>query len=377
MDDSSDLDRLVGELDAALAPRHGADPARLEGWLSNLVAAAGSDLYLIAGAPPSIRVHGRVQPLPDAPLDGEEIEQAVLDVLPRHAVERYRSTGHADASLRRSSGGRFRINLHRERGRAAASIRALPARPPRLEELGLTPNIELLATIPQGLILIGGATGSGKTTTVAAIVDAINRREAKHIVTIEDPIEYEHVHHKSVVEHIEVGVDAPDFATALRSVVRQSPDVIVIGEMRDPETMRMALAAGETGHLVLSTIHANDVTATVSRIADSFPPERQATIHQELSMALAAVMTQMLLPRMGGGRVPAVELLMIGYGARQHIRKNALQHLHQEITITRKDGSMTFEESLAALVRARLIDRDEARARAAHRDELESLLLRS
>ncbi|MDE3154387.1 MAG: Flp pilus assembly complex ATPase component TadA, partial [Acidobacteriota bacterium] len=261
-----------------------------------------------------------------------------------------------------------------ERGRPAASIRALPAAPPRLAELGLPANLERLTRLPYGLVLIGGPTGSGKTTTLAALVDHVNRRDAKHIVTIEDPIEYEHAHQRSIVEQVEIGVDAPDFPTALRSAMRQSPDIIVIGEMRDPETMRIALAAGETGHLVLATLHTSDVTSTVSRVADSFPPERQATIRQELSMALAAVLTQALLPRAGGGRIPAAELLMIGYGARQHIRKDALQHLHQEITITRKHGSFTFEESLAELVARGLLDPAEARARTVHPEELDGLL---
>jgi twitching motility protein PilT len=223
-------------------------------------------------------------------------------------------------------------------------------------------------------VLVGGPTGSGKTTTVAALVDLINRRDAKHIVTIEDPIEYEHAHQKSVVEQVEIGTDAPDFKTALRSAVRQSPDVIVVGEMRDPETMQAALAAGETGHLVFATIHTTDVTSTVSRVADGFPPERQPTIRQEMSMALSAVLTQALLPKKGGGRVPAAELLFIGYGARQHIRRNALQHLHQEITITRREGSFTFEECLAQLVRKGQLTIDEARARSIRREELDGLL---
>jgi twitching motility protein PilT len=336
--------------------------------------AAASDLYLVAGSPPAIRVNGVIRHLPEGPLDGDEIEDAVLPALPGHAADRYRRDGSADASIRRGSGTRYRINLHRERGRPAATVRALPARPPHLGELGLPPAIEVLTKLPYGLVLIAGPTGSGKSTTAAALVDHINRRDAKHIVTIEDPIEYEHAHQKSVIEQIEIGVDAPDFPTALRSAVRQSPDVIVVGEMRDPETMRIALAAGETGHLVLSTIHASDVTSAVLRVCDAFPAERQPTIRQELSMALGAVMTQTLLPRTQGGRVPAVELLMVQYGARQHIRRNALQHLHQEITINRKDGSCTFEESLAQLVKRGLISIDDARARAAHRDELEGLL---
>ena len=192
---------------------------------------------------------------------------------------------------------------------------------PRLSTLGLPAGVELLTRLPRGLVLVGGPTGSGKSTTLAAIVDEINRRDARHIVTIEDPIEYEHLHHRSVVEQVEIGVDAPDFPTALRAALRQAPDIIVVGEMRDPETMQMALAAGETGHLVLSTLHTTDVASTVSRIADSFPLERQNTVRQELAMALAAVMTQTLLPRLGGGMVPAAELLMVSYGARQHIRQ--------------------------------------------------------
>jgi twitching motility protein PilT len=222
-------------------------------------------------------------------------------------------------------------------------------------------------------VLVGGPTGSGKSTTLAALVEEINRREARHIVTIEDPIEYEHVHAGSLIEQVEIGVDAPDFPTALRAALRQAPDIIIVGEMRDPETMRIALAAAETGHLVLSTVHTTDAASTVSRIADSFPAERQNTIRQELSMALAAVLTQTLLPRIGGGLVPAAELLMVGYGARQHIRKNALQHLHQEITITRRHGSISLEESLARLVKDGLVEWRDAHARAAHVEEFEQL----
>jgi twitching motility protein PilT len=373
MDDVPDLDSLVHELNASATAR-GETALRLEQWLDLLPAHGASDLYLVAGLPPSIRVNGSIRHLPGAPLDGDDIEASLLPSLPAHAAGCYRTKGYADASLRRLPAGRFRVNLHRERGRAAATIRALPTHPPQLAQLGLPAGVEGLTRLPHGLVLIGGPTGSGKTTTLAALVDIINRRDAKHIVTIEDPIEYELVHHKSVVEQVEIGVDAPDFPTALRSAVRQSPDVIVVGEMRDPETMRIALAAGETGHLVFSTVHTTDVSSTISRVADSFPPERQATIRQELSMALGAVMTQILLPRAGGGRVPAVELLVVGYGARQHIRKNALQHLHQEITITRKQGSFTFEESLAQLVTRGLLSVDDALARTIHREELESLL---
>jgi len=342
--------------------------------LEMLVHKGASDLFLVVGQPPAIRIAGVVQRLDTDPLTGVEIESAVLSALQPQSAEKYRKHGYADSALRIAGVGRFRINLHHERGNPAATIRALAARPPRLGELNLPTTVLALSKIPYGLVLIGGPTGSGKTTTVAAIIDEINRREAKHIITIEDPIEYEHSQQKSIVEQVEIGTDAPDFATALKSALRQAPDVIVVGEMRDPETMAMALTAGETGHLVFSTLHTGDVTSTISRVADSFPVERQSTIRQELSVSLAAVMTQHLLPRLGGGRVPAAELLMIGYGARQHIRKNALQHLHQEITITRPHGSFTFEESLAVLVRQKFITLADARGRTVHPEELDTLL---
>jgi twitching motility protein PilT len=373
--DPDDIDHLISELHSTAqleSPATG-DLTRVERWLRLLAGRNGSDLLLVAGRPPSLRVDGRVHGLAEGPLDGVDIEEAVLPALPPHARGVYREARIADGSFRVAGIGRFRINLHRERGRAAAAIRMLPTRVPRLSTLGLPDAIGSLAQLPRGLVLVGGPAGSGKTTTLAALVVEINRRDARHIVMIEDPIEYEHVHHSSLIEQVEIGIDAPDFPTALRAALRQAPDVIVVGEMRDPETMRIALAAAETGHLVLSTVHTTDVASTVSRIADSFPTERQNTIRQELSMAVAAVMTQTLLPRIGGGLVPAAELLIVGYGARQHIRRNALQHLHQEITITRRQGSFTMEESLAGLVKAGAVEWRDAHARAAHVEEFETL----
>ncbi|HXW06691.1 MAG TPA: PilT/PilU family type 4a pilus ATPase [Vicinamibacterales bacterium] len=372
-----DIDRLVLELNSSLPEpaRRAAteDTARLESWLQLLAARGGSDLLLVAGAPPAIRLDGKIVPLAEGPLDGVDIEAAVVPALAPHARRLYRETKIADASFRLAGVGRFRINLHRERGRAAAAVRLLPARVPRLSSLGLPPTLELLPRLPRGLVLIGGPTGSGKTTTLAALVEAINREDARHIVTIEDPIEYEHQHAGSLIEQVEIGIDAPDFPTALRAALRQAPDVIVVGEMRDPETMRIALAAAETGHLVLSTVHTTDVASTVARIADSFPPERQNTIRQEMAMAVAAVLTQSLLPRIGGGVVPAAELLMVSYGARQHIRRNALQHLNQEITMTRRAGSFSLEESLARLVKEGAVEWRDAHARAVHVQEFEQL----
>lgn len=346
----------------------------LNQWLRELISRGGSDLLLVENMPASIRFEGRVELLEGPALRGEEIESAVLPALAVHAAQQYRETGVGDSSYRVTDLGRFRINLHRERGRPAAAIRALPSRVPSLSELRLPANLELLARIPRGLVVVGGATGSGKTTTLAALVKLINQCEARHIITIEDPIEYEHAHMRSIVEQVEIGTDAVDFPSALRAALRQAPDVIVVGEMRDPETARIAVAAAETGHLVFSTLHTTDVASTIARIADTFPIERQNTIRQELAMALAAVLTQTLLPSKLGGRVPAAELLLVGYGARQHIRRNALQHLHQEITITRKAGSFTLEESLVQLISEGHISREDGRICAIHPDDLETLL---
>jgi twitching motility protein PilT len=346
----------------------------LREWLAQLVARNGSDLLLVPQATAAIRVEGTLSTIGERPLTGNEIEAAVMPALAAHAREEYQQYGIADSSYRVQGLGRFRINLHRERGRAAATVRALPSKVPALDELRLPAGVGALAGLQRGLVIIGGATGSGKTTTLAALVNEINQRDARHIVTIEDPIEYEHTHNRSVIEQVEIGIDAPDFPTALRAAMRQAPDVIVVGEMRDPETARIALSAAETGHLVFTTLHTTDAASTVSRIADSFPQERQHSVRAEMAMALAAMLTQTLIPGRKGGRVPAAELLMVGYGARQHIRKNALQHLHQEITITRKQGSFTMEESLAQLVFQQELSREDAITRALHAEDLDTML---
>ena len=376
-DPFDDLDRLVSELNlmerTAAAPAS-MEAAALESWLARVRDADGSDLLLVAGAPPVMRAAGRLVRIGNDPLASDDIEAAVFPVIGSRLQQRYRAGEAVDLAFKRPGLGRFRMNLHRERGHAAAALRALPTRIPRLADLHFTHDVSLLATLPRGLVLIGGPTGSGKTTTLAALVAAINDSEPRHIITVEDPIEYDHPHGLSVIEQVEIGIDAPDFPAALRAAVRQAPDVLIVGEMRDPETMRIALAAAETGHLVFATVHATDAAAAISRIADAFPVERQNAVRQELAMALAAVLTQTLVPARTGAVVPVAELLMVSYGARQHIRKNALQHLNQEITITRKAGSFTFEESLARLVQGGVLDRADALLRTAHPDELESML---
>jgi len=376
MDQFAEPDRFTTDSDDAYEPSEDvSSPTSPFGrWLATVVSLGASDLLLVQGAPPCMRVDGEVRKIEPGLLDGSEIEAAVIPALTSHAQRLYREHLIADSSYRVQGLGRFRINLHREQGRAAAAIRVLPSKVPAFRELNLPSSVESLAQIPRGLVLIGGPAGAGKSTTLAALVDTINRREARHIVIIEDPIEYEHQHVRSIIEQVEIGTDAPDFPTALRAALRQAPDVIVVGEMRDTETMRIAVAAAETGHLVLSTLHTTDVASTVSRISDSFPLERQNSIRQELAMALAAVHTQLLLPKKGGGRIPAAELLLVGYGARHHIRRNALQHLHQEIALTKKKGSFTLEESLVSLVRQGHIEREDALLCAIHPDDLDILL---
>jgi twitching motility protein PilT len=375
-DFDDDLDHLASELNLVAPQRTAEAPGThrsIETWLRRLRELQGSDLLLVTGAPPIVRAQGRLLPTSELVLGTEDITSAIAPLVSSRLQDAYHRGAAIDLAFTVRGLGRFRMNYHRERGRAAAAIRALPLRIPKLADLHFPHDISMLSTLPRGLVLIAGPTGSGKTTTVAALVAEINARDARHIVTVEDPIEYDHPHQRSVVEQIEIGVDAPDFPTALRSALRQAPDVIVVGEMRDPETMRIALAAAETGHLVFATVHATDVAAAVARIADGFPVERQNAVRQELAMALSAVLTQTLVPTAAGTIVPAAELLMFSYGARQHIRKNALQHLHQEITITRKAGSFTFEESLARLVDGGAIDRNEARLRAPHPEEFDSI----
>jgi twitching motility protein PilT len=368
IDDSFDIEQ------EEKSRRESAETRRLDQWLRILVARAGSDLLLVPGAPACILRDGQVEKIEQHSLGASEIEPAVIPALSSHALKAYRERKITDSSYAVDGLGRFRINLHRERGSAAAAVRALPSKVPFIGDLHLPPSVQALAKLPRGLVLIGGPAGSGKSTTMAALVNEINRNESRHVLIIEDPVEYQHTHFKSIIEQVEIGEDAPDFPTALRAALRQAPDVIVVGEMRDAETMMIGVAAAETGHLVLSTLHTIDMATTVSRIADSFPLERQNTIRQELAMSLTAVLTQTLLPSKGGGRVPAAELLMVGMGARQHIRRNQLQQLHQEITLTKKKGSFTLEESLVQLIRSGKIEREAALLCAIHPDDLEILL---
>lgn len=355
----------------ALAPPE--TSAALERLLAETVRRGGTDLLLVPGAPPTIRLHGVLHPqgADAAPLDAS----AALDVLaPSLTAERRRRLaegGAVDLSLRVEGLGRFRVNLHRTRRGFAAALRVLPRRIPPLAELGLPDGLYDLTKAAKGLLLVTGATGSGKTTTLAALLDRINRTERRHLVTIEDPVEYEHGHGLSVVEQIEVGLDAPSFAAALVAALRQDPDVLLVGEMRDLETARTALTAAETGHLVLSTLHTNDVPQTMNRVLDLFPAEQQGQVRQQLSLALSAVVCQQLVPKKdGSGRALAAEILVATDSVRAQIRKGAFHQLHGELTLGKRHGMVTMEESLSALVRDGKIAESEARLRASHPEDL-------
>jgi twitching motility protein PilT len=350
----------------------------LDRLLAEMSERGASDLLLVAGMPPVFRVAGRLARGSEPPLADGELEAALAPHLGAAARRKLETRGAADLMVQRSGGRvawRFRVNVHRQRGRPAAAVRALPVEVPTLQSLRLPAQLVELVRPTRGLVLVCGPTGSGKSSTLAALVGEVVRARACHVITIEDPVEFEHCSDSAVIEHIEIGRDSPSFAAALRAALRQDPDVILVGEMRDLETTATALTAAETGHLVLGTLHTNDAAQAVRRVVDVFPAERQGQIRHQLALALHAVLVQQLLPFAGRpGRVPAVELLLANYGVRNHIRTNQVHKLRTEISLGRRHGMISFEQSLADLVRAGAIEMDEARIRASHPEELEALL---
>ena len=376
-----ELSELVAELNraapsqktAATTPRTGATPqvtSSLDQLLRTAAGRSASDLLLIAGAAATLRINGALVAGAGAPLEPEEVNSLVLPLLEPRQLEELQKNKSVDFSLVRENLGRFRINIHNQRGTLAASIRLLPSRTPSLESLHLPASLAKLAERRQGLILLTGATGCGKTSTLAALIDIINSRRAAHIVTIEDPIEYQHSNRTAIIEQIEVGRDTPDFAVTLRSIMRQTPDVILVGEMRDAETMATALTAAETGHLVLSTLHTNDAVQAVGRILDTFPSANQPQIRQQLSLALGAIIAQQLVPGTDNvSRWPATEIMIATDAVRALIRKGDDHQLRSQISVGRSEGMMTMEQSLAELVRAGRITRDTALAHCFRTDD--------
>jgi twitching motility protein PilT len=376
---------LVGEVEpsaplaAAPARRRIERETGLGRLLEHLVERRATDLHLVCGLPPILRIDGALKRAGDAALDEDELARLFAGLVDGPARARLAADGAVDftLALEGSAGGsgRFRVNLHRERGRLAAAIRSLPSRIPTLAELNLPAALAELVEPHRGLVLVCGPTGSGKSSTLAALVGEINRRRACHVLTIEEPVEFVHASATAVVEHVEVGVDAPSFSAALRAALRQDPDVLLVGEMRDLESISIALTAAETGHLVLSTLHSHDVVQTVHRVVDVFPAAQQAQVRHQLSLALSAIVCQQLLPRADRpGRLPALEILTASHGVRHLIRQQTPEKLIHEIALGRRHGMMSFEASLARLVREGKVDRDEALARTTRPDEFEQLM---
>jgi len=374
-----ELSKIVAELNRAAPSQQRPAGARVPtstASLEQLLAGAGgrnaSDVLLISGAPVVLRINGALSIGTGPALDPEDVRSLVLPLLEPAQSEELQKKRTIDFSFVRESLGRFRVNIHYQRGTLAASIRLLPSRTPSLESLHLPASLARLAERRQGLVLVTGPTGCGKTSTLAALIDIVNTRRAAHVVTIEDPVEYQHANRSSIVEQIEVGRDTPDFAVTLRSIMRQTPDVILVGEMRDAETMATALTAAETGHLVLSTLHTNDAIQAVSRILDSFPTGNQPQIRQQLSLALAAVIAQQLVPGVDGvSRWPATEIMIATDAVRSLVRKGDDHQLRSQISVGRAEGMMTMEQSLAELMRLGRISRETALAHCFRTDDFE------
>jgi twitching motility protein PilT len=350
---------------------------RLRQLLAHARGAHASDLLIVAGTRPTMRVNGRLVPVGGEALTPDESASMCAALVPSTHGERLAGSGAVDFALTRKGIGRFRCNVHRAQDRWSAAIRLLPERVPDLETLHLPATLSRFAEMEYGFVLVTGPTGSGKSTTLASLMRRILSRRRAHVITIEDPVEYAHGHGDSVVEHIEIGRDAPSFASALRSALRQDPDVLLIGEMRDPESISIAITAAETGHLVLSTLHTGDAPQTIHRILDSYPAGQTEQVRVQLSVSLAGVVSQQLLPRRDGrGRVPAVEIMVATHAVRNLIRQGKIAHLRSQLTLEKPAGMLGLDASLARLVREGLVDRELARARARVPEEFDHLLLK-
>ncbi|MDR3774001.1 MAG: PilT/PilU family type 4a pilus ATPase [Terracidiphilus sp.] len=367
----NELSRLVDELNRSASASKSGEKRSIDQLLSAAVASHASDILLVAGSPATLRVNGALSADSGPALSAESIRGLLLPLLSAAQTQELNERKCVDFCFVRGATGRFRANFHFQRGTLAASIRLLPAQIPTLETLHLPASLGVLAERRQGLVLLTGATGSGKSSTMAALIDRINGSRRDHIITIEDPVEYQHANRKSLVEQIELGSDTLSFAQAVRAVLRQDPDVILVGEMRDSETMAAALTAAETGHLVLTSLHTNDAAQTISRILDTFPSGYQSQIRQQLSLALLAVVSQQLLPAANGvGRYPAVEILLATAAIRNLIRRGDDHQLRANIETGRSEGMLTMEQSLAELVRAGRVARETAYAHCNHPEDL-------
>ncbi|MGH3145907.1 MAG: type IV pilus twitching motility protein PilT, partial [Rubrobacter sp.] len=324
----------------------------LDDYLVAAFNAGASDLHLTVGLPPMIRVSGRVRPLDYAKFTPDATRELIYGILSRDQRERLETMWELDISYSVSYAARFRVNVYFQRGSLGAAFRTIPENVPRLGELGLPKAISQMAEKPRGLVLVTGPTGSGKSTTLAAMIDRINEERHEHIMSVEDPIEFLHHHKSCIVNQREVNQDTKSFAEALKHVLRQDPDVILVGEMRDLETISLAITAAETGHLVFATLHTQDAPQTVDRIIDVFPSHQQSQVRAQLAIALQGVVTQTLIPRRDGeGRVVACEVLVPTPGIRNLIREGKTHQIYSLVQTGGQHGMQTMDASLAGLVR--------------------------
>jgi twitching motility protein PilT len=335
-----------------------------------------SDLHLTAGFRPAIRSRGKIEPMEDFPvLTPQQTREVVFGILNEDQRKRFENLNQLDFAYAIPNVARFRVNAYMQRGSVSAAFRLVPGGIPALDDLGVPAVLREFTRKPRGFVLVTGPTGSGKSTTLAAMIDAINRERQDHILTIEDPIEFLHQHKSSIVNQREVGSDAPDFAKGLRAALRQDPDVILVGEMRDLETIATALTAAETGHLVFATLHTQSTAQTVDRIIDVFPPEQQQQVRTQLSVALQGIVTQQLLPTAdGAGRAVACEVLVPNPAVRNLIRESKTHQIYSAIQTAGSIGMQTMDADLVRLVRAGKITRELAEQRASVPEELRRLL---
>jgi twitching motility protein PilT len=344
--------------------------------LTRMVEVRASDVHLTPGFSPAIRVRGRISAMDDySPLSPQQTREVVYSILNSDQRKRFENEQQLDFAYAIPGVARFRVNCYFQRGAISAAFRHIPQDIKGVQELGLPTILEDLTRKPRGFVLVTGPTGSGKTTSLAAMIDLINREREDHILTIEDPIEFMHRHQKCIVNQREVGTDALSFAKALKAALRQDPDVILVGEMRDIETIATALTAAETGHLVFATLHTQSTAQTIDRIIDVFPAAQQAQVRMQLSIALQGVVTQQLLPTAdGAGRVCACEVLVPTPAVRNLIREGKSHQIYSAIQTSGSTGMQTMDAHLAQLVRQGKITRQLAEARAAVPDELRRLL---
>jgi len=346
--------------------------------LEKMIKALASDLHIVVGVPPVIRVHGRLEYMSGYPrLTPDMAQELIYSVMNEDQIAEFEKEKELDMSFGIEKLSRFRLNVYRDRGSVVAAFRAIPYEILSFEQLGIPRVVADFAYRPFGLVLVCGPTGSGKSTTLAALIDKINVERDVHIITIEDPIEYLHSHRRSIINQREINVDTKSFANALKRVLRQDPDVILVGEMRDTETIQAALTVAETGHLTFGTLHTNDAVQTINRIVDVFPQEQQDQVRTQLSFVLEGVVIQQLLPRVDGqGRVLATEVMVLNTAIRSLIRSQKLEQIPSMIEIGKGEGMMTMNQSLYRLFRRGLITKDLAFKHTSNPEGLLSLIER-